>query len=61
MFLINIDNIFEFPKEYDYKVTLKEVLDEKVDDRFYLKKILNPRKTKKYIQYDIIKAGEKIC
>ena len=48
----DIDKIFEFPKEYNYKVTLKEVLDEKVDDRFYLKKILNPRKTKKYIQYD---------
>lgn len=46
------DNSFYFPKEYDYKVALKDVLDKDVDERFYVKKILNPRKTKKYIQYD---------
>ena len=47
---INID--FEFPQEYDYEVKLRDVLDEKVDERFYIKKILNPRRTKKYLQYD---------
>lgn len=57
MFVVSIrndvdDNKFEFPKEYDYKVTLREVLDKEVDDSFYIPKILNPRRTKKYIQYD---------
>ena len=33
-------------------MTLRDVLDEVVDERFYVKKVLNPRRTKKYIQYD---------
>lgn len=45
-------NSFKFPVEYDYEVTLREVLSDDVDDRFYVKKVLNARKTKKYIQYD---------
>lgn len=57
MFVISIrkdidDGKFAFPKEYDYKVTLRQVLEKDVDDRFYVKKILSPRRTKKYIQYD---------
>lgn len=56
MFVVSIRNDlnqqFEFPKEYDYEVTLRDVLDEDVLERFFVKKILNPRKTKKYIQYD---------
>ena len=46
------NNTFSFPSGYGYEVTLKEVLDEVVDDRYYVTKILNPRKTKNYIQYD---------
>ena len=57
LFVISIrrdidDNSFVFPVEYDYEVTLREVLSENVDDRFYVKKVLNARKTKNYIQYD---------
>ena len=56
MFVVSIRNDlnqqFEFPKEYDYEVTLRDVLDQDVPDRFMVKKILNPRKTKKYVQYD---------
>lgn len=56
MFVVSIRNDinmeFDFPKEYNYTVTLKDILDNDVDNRFYVKKILNPRKTKKYIQYD---------
>ena len=56
MFVVSIRNDinskFEFPKEYNYEVRLKDVLDKDVDERFFVKKVLNPRKTKKYIQYD---------
>lgn len=56
MFVISIrkdiQQDFNFPKEYDYKVCLRDILEEDVDERFYVKKILRPRKTKKYIQYD---------
>lgn len=48
----DIDNGFEFPKGYDYRVNLEDILDENVDASYYIKKILNPRWTKKYIQYD---------
>lgn len=48
----DVDDGFEFPKGYDYKVNLKDIIEDDVDERFYTKKILNPRKTKKYIQYD---------
>lgn len=48
----DIDMNFEFPSGYDYTVSLKDVLDENVEKRFMVKKILNPRRTKKYIQYD---------
>lgn len=46
------DYTFKFPEGYRSEVTLKDVLDKEVDERFYVKKVLNPRKTKKYIQYD---------
>lgn len=56
MFVVSIRNDlnskFEFPKEYNYEVRLKDVLDKDVDERFLVKKVLNPRRTKKYIQYD---------
>lgn len=56
MFVISIrkdiEQEFYFPKEYDYQVCLRDILENNVDERFYIKKILNPRKTKKYIQYD---------
>lgn len=56
MFVVSIRNDitqkFEFPKRYSYEVKLRDVLDKDVDSRFFLKKILNPRKTKNYIQYD---------
>lgn len=56
MFVVSIRNDitqkFEFPKKYPYEVKLGDVLDKDVDARFFLKKILNPRKTKNYIQYD---------
>lgn len=45
-------NSFSFPKEYDYKVALREVLEKEVEEKYYTKKILRPRKTKNYIQYD---------
>lgn len=48
----DIDNGFEFPKGYDYKVNLEDIIEDDVDESFYVKKILNPRWTKKYIQYD---------
>lgn len=48
----DIESNFEFPKEYGYEVKLRDVLDENVEERFLVKKVLNPRKTKKYIQYD---------
>lgn len=48
----DIDKTFEFPDEYDYLVPLSDVLEKDVDSRFLVKKVLNPRKTKKYIQYD---------
>ena len=46
------DYTFKFPEGCGSEVTLKDVLDREVDERFYIKKVLNPRKTKKYIQYD---------
>ena len=56
MFVVSIRNDinskFEFPKEYNYEVRLKDVLDKDVDERFFVKRVLNPRRTKKYIQYD---------
>lgn len=48
----DIEKQFEFPKGYDYVVTLRDVLEKDVDKRFMIKKILNPKRTKKYIQYD---------
>lgn len=48
----DISKKFEFPIGEDLNVTLREVLDTDVDTRFYVKKVLNPRRTKKYIQYD---------
>lgn len=48
----DIDKRFDFPDGYGYEVKLKDVLEKDVDQRFYVKKVLNPRKTKKYIQYD---------
>ena len=51
MFVVSIRNDinmeFDFPKEYNYTVSLKDILDNDVSNRFYVKKILNPRKTKK--------------
>lgn len=56
MFVVSIRNDinikFEFPKEYDHEVKLKDVLDKDVDERFLVTKVLNARRTKKYIQYD---------
>ena len=48
----DINTKFEFPKEFDYEVKLKDVLDKDVDERFLVTKVLNARRTKKYIQYD---------
>lgn len=56
IFVVSIRNDinikFEFPKEFDYEVKLKDVLDKDVDERFLVTKVLNARRTKKYIQYD---------
>lgn len=48
----DISKKFEFPIGKYSNVTLREVLDNDVDTRFYVKKVLNPRRTKNYIQYD---------
>ena len=46
------NNTFEFPKPYSYNVVLRDILDDEVDEKYYTKKVLNPRRTKNYIQYD---------
>ena len=48
----DIKKEFNFPSLHLKPVTLRDVLDEVVDEKFYVKKVLNPRRTKKYIQYD---------
>ena len=48
----DVDKGFEFPKGYDYKVNLEDILEDDIEEKFYTKKILNPRWSKKYIQYD---------
>ena len=48
----DISRQFEFPTGEKTNVTLRQVLDKDVDERFYVKKVLNPRRTKNYIQYD---------
>lgn len=56
LFVISIRNDiskdFVFPTGEGSNITLREVLDNDVDERFYVKKVLNARRTKKYIQYD---------
>lgn len=48
----DVDVRFEFSNKKYKDIKLKDVLFDDVDDRFFCKKILSPRKTKKYIQYD---------
>jgi len=49
---LDVDCGFKFPKGYDYETSLRDILEENVDKRFYTKKVLNPRRTKNYIQFD---------
>ena len=44
--------IFEFPEPFPLKLRLKDMLEDTVDDKFYLKKVLNMEMKDKYIQYD---------
>ena len=44
--------IFEFPKPYSLEKRLKDFLEPHVDEKYYLSKVLNPRFTENYIQYD---------
>ena len=44
--------VFEFPKPYPLKLRLKDLLEETVNEKFYLKKVLNMEMKDKYIQYD---------
>lgn len=48
----DIKQDFKFPTGNGKDVRLKDVLLKDVEERFYLKKTLNCRRTKKYIQYD---------
>lgn len=41
-----------FPKGFDNGLRLKDFLESKVDERFIVKKHINERKTKNYLQYD---------
>lgn len=44
--------LYKFPKGFDSGLRLKDILEEKVAEKYYLKKALNPVFTDNYIQYD---------
>lgn len=43
---------FEFPPKEELKITLKDILEDNVMIKYYIKRILNVRKTRNYIQWD---------
>lgn len=42
---------FIFPEKQELKLKLKDMLEDEVDEKYYIKKMLNIIETKKYIQY----------
>ena len=42
---------FVFPPKQELKLKLKDMLEDKVDEKYYLKKTLNIKETKNYIQW----------
>jgi len=47
----DVFNDFTFPPKQELKLRLKDMLEDEVDEKYYIKKILNTRLTKNYIQY----------
>ena len=43
---------FKFPRPLESTRTLSDILEDEVDERYFIHKVLNPRKTKNYLQYD---------
>lgn len=53
-FMVSVlgDYTYEFPKEFPLELRLKDLLEDNVDEKFYLKKVLNAELKDNYIQYD---------
>ena len=47
----DIDKTFEFPNKQPLELKLKDLLETDVDEKYYIKKMLNVVKTKNYIQW----------
>lgn len=50
--LLNSNCDYTFPQPIKLKLRLKDMLEEKVDEKYFLTKVLNIRFTENYIQYD---------
>lgn len=48
----DVDSGYDFPKPFELKLRLKNLLEENVEEKYFLQKTLNMRFTQNYIQYD---------
>nr|DAW58819.1 MAG TPA: Cytosine specific methyltransferase [Caudoviricetes sp.] len=55
--LLNSNCDYTFPQPIKLKLRLKDMLEEKVDKKYFLTKVLNIRFTENYIQYDNSSKG----
>ena len=55
--LLNSNYDYTFPQPIKLKLRLKDMLEEKVDKKYFLTKVLNIRFTENYIQYDNSSKG----
>lgn len=55
--LLNSNCDYTFPQPIKLKLRLKDMLEEKVDEKYFLTKVLNIRFTENYIQYDNSSKG----
>ena len=46
----DLNQTFEFPQKQELKLRLKDMLEDNVDEKYYLKKTLNIKETKNYLQ-----------
>ena len=47
----DLNQTFEFPQKQELKLKLKDMLEDKVDEKYYLSKTLNAKLTKNYVQW----------
>ena len=55
----DLDKGYEFPEPYELKLRLKDMLENTVDEKYYLKKTLNITTKENYIQWDNSGKGYK--